>query len=75
MSTGISRGMAAVINENLCIGCGACAKVCPQGAIIIQQREVDQISAQRVWALKNKIAMLEEKLEWVKSIIHDVDRR
>ncbi|TDA68339.1 MAG: 4Fe-4S dicluster domain-containing protein [Clostridia bacterium] len=27
--------MAAIVNEDLCTGCGACAEVCPEEAITV----------------------------------------
>jgi ferredoxin len=65
-----------MINEDLCIGCGACAKVCSQGAIIMQQREIIQVpTSERVWVLKNKITTLEERLDGIKDIINEINRR
>ncbi len=29
--------MAAVVNQDICIGCGACVGVCPVGAIALNE--------------------------------------
>jgi ferredoxin len=66
-----------VINENLCIGCGACSQVCSQGAIVMQPREVIamQIPSERIGTLENKIRMLGEGLGEIKNTIEEIKRR
>lgn len=32
--------MAATVNQDLCVGCGACAEACPCGAITVDDKAV-----------------------------------
>ncbi|MDI6859038.1 MAG: 4Fe-4S binding protein [Methanocellales archaeon] len=68
--------LRAVINENLCIGCGACSQVCPQGAIMMRPRKIRQTpTLERVWTLENKIRTLGERLEGIKDTIEEIKKR
>ena len=59
--------LCAVINENLCVGCGACSRICSQGAIMMRQREVSQThTSDRLCELENKLRKLKKRLEGIK---------
>ena len=32
--------MAVIINNNLCVGCGCCSDVCPEGALELEEKAV-----------------------------------
>lgn len=63
----------AIVNENLCTGCGACMKVCSQGAITIQTVRVDLVPISgRAMVLKNKITTMEDDMSIVKGMIEKI---
>ena len=37
----------AVVDTNLCVSCGACAKVCPRGAIAVYKGMYAKVEAER----------------------------
>ncbi len=62
--------LCAVVNENLCVGCGVCSRVCSQGAITMRPTEVSQTqTSDRLWELENKLGNLKKRLEEIKGTI------
>ena len=38
----IEKGIIAVVDESLCVGCGLCEKVCPASVISRKERNVNE---------------------------------
>lgn|GEM_PF-5301782 len=65
--------LCAVVNENLCVGCEACLRICSQGAIIMRPREINQIhTSDRTWELENRMRTLMKRLEEIKGTIRQI---